>query len=342
VSAIDIGVDRILEFGLERYWINRVPWALLGCAAGLFMIAMDPGPPGLLPFVVIGALAVIGAAYAFSVLAFDHAIDRLKSAWAVGLVLVAVLGVALFLGLQPRYRRSSIDDPVFRTLGWIFVIFSLGFIGFALKKYLRPNPPLLTLSPAGLHSNISWLKDLTIPWYEVEHVGQLEHHHPGGIVARHPEMLAIAFSQDYYDREILPRRTFLSGRMWTAMFQPRGARMQMLLPYPWFSISMQEMQQPVEARWKAFRELDAGTPPPAAASTPVRITAWSPALLTRWRITWLAVPTAGIMLMLAHFAGAWDSAFLKTAREDFGEKRAWQEKVRDARSRGEFIIKSGR
>jgi hypothetical protein len=195
-------------------------------------------------------------------------------------------------------------------------------------KHLRPGRPVMLLSPAGVHMNVSWLKNLVIPWYEVEHVGQLEHHHPGGIVMRHPEALAIAFSRDYYEREILPRRSFLSGSVWSGMFQERGAQMQMLLPYPWFSISMKEMQDPVDARWKAFRELDAGAPPPAAAGAPVRISAWSPALLTRWRITWLTVPMAGVLLMLAHFAGAWDSAFLKTARADFAKLRAEKEEAR--------------
>jgi hypothetical protein len=156
-------------------------------------------------------------------------------------------------------------------------------------------------------------------------------------------------SHDFYERHILPRRTFLSGRLWSSMFQPRnshtdapsGGQMQLVLPYTWVSMSLKELQEPVEARWKAFRERSADAPPQASNEPPLRMSVWSPGRLTRWQQISFAVPTAGALLMLAHFGGLWDTAFLRTARQDFGKERAWQDKVRDAKRKGEFIINSG-
>lgn len=315
--------------------MNRIPRALLGCIAGLFMIAMDPGRPGLAPLFILGLLLVVGAAFAIATFAFDHAMDQLKPVWTVGFVLALVLGVVIFFGAPPR-RRTSVLDPSFGTLGWMFVFFSLGYIAFALLKHVRPDRPMVALSPEGLTLHISWLKDLLIPWHEVEHVGQLEHILPGGTVSRHPESLVVVMSQDFYERHILPRRSFLSGKFWSVMFQPRGtkgAQMQMMLPYPLFSIPLKDMQEPVEARWKAFREQGADAPARASTEPPLRSSAWSLRTLTRWQQILFAVPMAGVLLMLAHFGGLWDTAFLRTAREDVAQERRRLEQSRNESQR---------
>jgi hypothetical protein len=335
-------VDRTVEYGRERYWMNRVPLALLGCIAGLFMLAMDPGPPGLAPLLLLGALLVAGAAAAIATFAMNHAIDQLKPVWSVGFVLALALGAVVWFVGEPRYRRTSLLDPSFGMLGWMFVFFSLGFIAFALGKHLRPAPPMLALSPEGLKLHYSWLKDLLIPWVQVEHVGQLEHVLPGGTVSRHPESLVVVMSQDFYERHILPRRTFLSGSLWSGMFQPRGtqgAQMQMLLPYPWFSIPLKDMQEPVEARWKAFREQEADAPSQAPTEPPLRLSAWSHKTMTLWRQILFAVPMAGVLLMLTHFGGLWDTAFLRTAREDFAQKTRRLEEQRQESQRIKDMLK---
>ena len=163
---------------------------------------------------------------------------------------------------------------------------------------------MLTLSPAGLVLNIAWLKNLQIPWYEVEHVGLLEHILPGGIVSRHPNNPVIVVSQEFYERQILPRRTFLSGDQWSGIFQPKGAQIQILLPWPWFSLPMKDVAEPVDVRWKAFRELpDAQAP--STTAPPLRASAWSPGALTQWQKILFGVPMAGMLLMLAHFGGLW-------------------------------------
>lgn len=329
-------VYRTIEYGRERYWMNRIPAALLGCAVGLFMIATNPEPPGLLPLVVLGALLVVGAALAIARLAMEQAIFNLKPAWAIGflLALVLALGVAAYFGVLPRHRRTSISS--FGPLGWMIVFFSLGFIAYALWKHLHPDRPLMALSPAGLMLDVSWLKGLLIPWHEIERVGQLEHILPGGSISRHPEIAAVTISQDFYEHHILPKRTFMSGKFWSAIFHPRdrredapkGTPMQMLLPYPWFSIPLKDIQEPVEARWKFFREQPADAAPQASDAPPLRMSAWSARTTTPWRKVLLAAPTAGILLMLAHFGGLWDTAFLQTAREDAANRRARLEQSR--------------
>ena len=269
--------------------------------------------------------------------------------WTVGLVLALALGVVVFFVVPPRYERASLLDVSLGTLGWMFVLFSLGYVAFAFWKHLRPERPMVSLSPDGVRLHISWLKGLLIPWHEIERVGHLEHVLPGGTVSRHPGAVVVEISHDFYERHILPRRTFLSGQLWSSMFQPRnpqsdaqkGGQMQMLLPYTWFSISLEEMRQPIEARWNAFRERSADAPSQASNEPPLRMSAWSLGTLPRWQQLSFAVPMACALLMLSHFGGLWDTAFLRTAREDFGKERAWQDKVKDAQRRGEFIIRSG-
>lgn len=343
MDATNTDVYRTVEFGLERYWINRIPLALLGCAAGLFMIAMDPGPPGLLPLLLLGVLLTFGALYGICSVAFAHAFDsELKPVRSVALVLTIAVGAVVFFIMPSRHKRPSIMDydPFFHTMGWIFVIFSLGYIAIAILKQVRPGTPVLKLVPTGLVFNYSWLKDLRIPWYEVEHVGLLEHILPGGIVSRFPNNPVVVVSREFYERHILPRRTFLSGNHWTGLFQPKGTQMQILLPWPWFALPMTEVSAAVDARWKAFREQPDAQAPPATAP-PLRASAWSPAALTRWRKVAFGLPAASLLIMLAHFAGGWDIAFLKNAREDFGKQRMHREAVRESNRKGEIIIDYG-
>jgi hypothetical protein len=222
----------------------------------------------------------------------------------------------------------------------MFVIFSLGYIAIAILKQVRPGATVLKLVPTGLVFNFSGLKDLRIPWYEVEHVGLLEHILPGGIVSRFPNNPVVAVSQEFYERNILPRRSFLTGNYWTAYFQPKGAQIQILLPWYWLSLPMDEVTNAVDARWKAFREQPDAQAPPTTAP-PLRASAWSPGVLTPWRKAAFGVPAACLLIMLAHFAGAWDTAFLKTAREDFHTRRMHLEAVRDSNRKGEIIIDHG-
>ena len=343
MDAPDTDVYRTVEYGRERYWMNRVPWALLACAAGLFMIAMDPGPPGIAPFLFLGALMIVASAYAISTFAYDHAFDSLKPIWTVGFVLALALGVLVFIFVPPRYLRRDLFDPFqpsMRTLGWMFVFFSCGYVAFALLKHFRPETPVLRLSPTGIEFNYSWLRDLRIPWYEVERVGLLEHILAGGIVSRFPNNPIVAVSQEFYERNMLPRRTFLSGQFWSGLFQSHGKQVQILLPWPWFSVSMAEMSEAVDARWKAFREQpDAHAP--STTAPPLRASAWSVATMTPWRRVALGIPLASLILMLVHFAGVWDTPFLRWAREDARKAHAHEQAVRDSASKGQFTIDSG-
>lgn len=334
--------------------MNRVPWALLGLAAGLFMIAMDPGPPGLAPLIMLGVLCVVGAAAAISTFAMNHALDQLTPVWTAGFVLALALGVVVFFVVPSRYHRSSALDLSFGTMGWMFVLFSLGFIAFALFRHVRPAQPMVTLSPAGLSFNLPWLKNLLIPWAEVEHVGTLEHIWPSGVVIRHTNNPVIVVSQDFHERHILPRRSFLSGNLWSGMFQSREARkgasqreskaaqMQILLPWPWFSIEMNDMLAPVDARWKAFREPPQDAPPPAAPGPALRYGVWSAKAQTPWRMALFAVPFAGVLALLAHFAGVWDTVFLQSARELSAKTRQKQEDARrESQQLRESLERSG-
>ena len=50
------------------------------------------------------------------------------------------------------------------VLCWVF---GIGVTGVALWTRFNPGKPLFTLSPAGIHYRVPWVKELLIPWREI-------------------------------------------------------------------------------------------------------------------------------------------------------------------------------
>jgi hypothetical protein len=54
-------VFRTVEYSRDKWTMNRVPLALLGCFAGLALVAfIDPRPPGIGTFVLLAVLMAFG------------------------------------------------------------------------------------------------------------------------------------------------------------------------------------------------------------------------------------------------------------------------------------------
>jgi hypothetical protein len=86
---------------------------------------------------------------------------------------------------------------------------------------------------------------------------------------------------------------------WDALFVPKGALVQILMPYQWFCIDPKHIREPVEARWQAFRGV---RPSPPSAGDPIPQT---PRVYGVWSIDgslWQAitflVPLIGIVAIL--------------------------------------------
>ena len=268
----------------------------------------------------------------------------------------------VFRPVEYRRERSALDNVPLALLGifaglsllvyldipgWIFIVVGLGFIARALARLVLPARPILTLSPAGIAFHLRFLKDTLVPWHEVKDVAPLDLTGPHGPPDRYPDVTALLISNEFYERHLLPKyrrwekpvaRTLyfligptwlrtkeLPGEEWELMFRPKGALMQMALPHPmlWFRIDPKDLRDPVEARWKAFREWR-GTSVPTTKTQPPRGPAhvygkWSPKL-TRWQAVLIIVPLIGILAVLTNTMGLWDTPGLRAARAERAAK----------------------
>jgi hypothetical protein len=301
-GAVD--VFQIVEYSRDRWNMERVPLALLACLAGVFfLVYVDPRPagPGILrAFITLVAVSIV-------VLLTHFLLEQISEGTAVikfsaGAIII-VAAIALYWNspgdlLRPRRISRTPSD----VIGWILVMGGVGWIAFALYRHFHPARSILTLSPAGISYHVPWLKDLTIPWHEIRAIDALERGGGPGIIPNRFEDTTVALiSTEFYERDILVRRTFLAGRGWYEMFIPKGSLMQMVLHFGLFSIPPKDIREPVETRWKAFRTgrpLDAGTVP---ADRRV-YGAWS-IDGSLWQATKFLVPLIGIIVILADSTG---------------------------------------
>jgi hypothetical protein len=178
----------------------------------------------------------------------------------------------------------------------------VGWIAFALYRHFNPARPILTLSPAGIAYHVPWLKDLVIPWHEVQAVGALERGGgPGIIPNRFDDTTVVLISTEFHERNILVRRTLLAGRGWYEMFIPKGSLMQMVLHFGLFSIAPKDIREPAETRWKAFRTerpFDAGAVPADRRVYGV----WS-VDGSLWQAVKFLIPLIGIIAILVDSTG---------------------------------------
>lgn len=301
---------RTVEYSRDRWTMEKVPLALLFCLVGVvFVIHIDPQPPGR--GIVLALIALTTLTLGFLTKAFllelifesHRGGARLFVAFLVIVCLTELSWSAPSRGVV--YARGP-DVPNF-VFGWMVIIGSVGFVAFAFYRHFYPAKPMLTLSPAGLTYHSALLKDLFIPWPEVQGVDDFEIARAPGPPQRFTDITAVAVSQEFYQRHILVQRSILRGprRSWEGLLQPKGASMQIALHHAFLGIGPKDIREPVEARWKAFRN---GGPPPSDA-VPVE---QAPEVYGRWKIDgsiWQAVrflgPLTAIILVLVNAPPLW-------------------------------------
>ena len=302
-----------VDYSVDRWQMDRVPWAMWFCVGGLAVClhAESRGVPGAaLAFVYLALLALAFAGWASTTL-----IERSSYPWyvVVPLVIVIVVFVAGFISLfgssrsYPTYGRpwwSQLVHPPLNVFGWMLLYLGGGWIAFALIRHFHPARPIISLSPAGLAYNRSWLPDVFIPWPEVHGVGPLEAENPGLAPTIYPHALAVTVSKEFYERHIAPKRSILSPPGAETMFRPKGKMMQMVLTTPEIIANFEDYRAPIDSRWKAFRERpgDNATARPAAASH----------VYGRWSYdgSWLqtlmfVLPILGAVAVVLHASGLW-------------------------------------
>jgi hypothetical protein len=293
-------VFQTVEYSRDKRTMETVPRALLLCLLGLVLaLYLDSQPPGrtmLLAFVFMFFVAVVLIAFRLMFEGRNIAMRLLAT------VFVIVILVALFWDrpgdlLTPQSPSGPRNVPA-SVWGWILTYGAIGWIAFTLYRHFFPPRPILMLSPAGISFHLSWLRDLLIPWREIQGVEALEIADTSGAVRRAEDATVVLVSKAFYDRYIEARVSSIlpSARI----FFPKDPSMQILLPYLWFSIDPKHIRAPVEARWKAFRH------EPPTDTEPI----WEGSqIYATWSIdgslsqaTKFLVPLFGIVAVLVHSA----------------------------------------
>lgn len=311
-SAADVSTT--VEYSVDKWRMDRLPWALWFAVGGLAICLNTDshgGTGAALAFLYIALLGLAFAGWAATAL-----IER--SGYPVYVILPAVILLACLIGgfisLFGTPIRHSVTgqpwwfrlvSPPLDVFGWMMIYLSVGWIAFVLVRHAYPPRPLIRLSPAGLAFHRPWLPDLFIPWHNVEGVGPLETEDGRGGRNLHPRATAIVLSRAFYEQEIRPRRSFLSPPGAERMFIPKGQSMQMVLANPELVVAPEDLRAPIAARWQAFR--DRARAAQASASqreTPIVYGRGSIGG-TWWRWLMLAAPLVAGVAVVLHASGLW-------------------------------------
>lgn len=306
-------VSSTVDYSIDRWQMDRVPWAMWFCVGGLAISlhTESRGMPGAaLAFVYLALLALAFAGWAGTTL-----IERSDYPWyvVVPVVIVIVVVIAGFISLfgssrgYPAYGRqwwSQLVHPPPNVFGWMLLYLGGGWIAFALLRHIHPARPIISLSPAGLTFNRAWLPDVFIPWQEVHAVGPLEAENTGLAPTIYPHALAVTVSKEFYERVIAPKRSILSPPGAEAMFRPKGTMMQMVLTTPEIVVEFEDYRAPIDARWKAFREKPRADAPARPTSARHVYGRWS--YEGSWgQMLMFGLPILGAAAVVLHASGIW-------------------------------------
>lgn len=298
--------EAIVEYRLDRWVMDRLPWGAWAAILGLGIVlhAGSGGAGGAaLALVYVAALAV-----AFIGWAATQVIDRssptiwLSLVVSLAIFLIAVATIGLLVGgtgrnpgVGGRLRWAMLVDPPIGVFGWMLIYLGSAWVAYGIVQHLKPPRPLLRLSPQGLTYHRFWLADVAIPWSAVRGVGPLEVPNAGGPLSVFPKAIAVSVEQDFYARQIAPKRSALAPPGAEAMFRPRGDLMQMVLSSPDLIVDPDALRRPMEARWTRYR----------MESPPVVPNEEPPLVYGRWAIggsrlglAWYLSPLVGLAAVL--------------------------------------------
>lgn len=311
-----VAVARPVEYSSDKWFMDRIPWALWACVAGLAIAlnAADRGENGpALALVYLAALAMV-----FAGLVAIELIERspLPFLAILPIVFIAVIvvtaTVAAVVGLVggsigrsgSRPWHSRLVDPPFDVFGWMLIYLGCGWIAYALLRHARPARPIIVLSPAGFAYRRSWLGDLVIPWSDVQGVGLLET--AGTFTPPSPFAVYIVVSRDFHARSIVPKLSRLAAIGTGNVLIARGEGVQMVLTGPGLAVDLEDLRGPIEARWHAFRDQPPLADPALAAppEAPIIYGRWRPDG-TWWQAIKLLAPLAALCAVGLHAGGIW-------------------------------------
>ena len=263
---------------------------------------------------------------------------------ATAIVRLLPTGLLLvFLGLV-IFALVDLDREPWTIIG-IVLCWMMGVALVALTLWRRSNPgkPSFTLSPDGIHYRIPLVKQVLIPWHEIQGVDTVDVETGYWAIfwaAQNPSLMynalvvrdvtVVLLPRPFYDARIHVDSFFLRGPGWKANFIPKGSLVQMALHHELVSVAPRSLREAVEARWLAFRrpaatpartsvpsagpsgmapQSNPGVPKTTAAraapTSDVIAMGENPKAMSRWEATKIIVLLIGIAVVLANLAGLW-------------------------------------
>ncbi|CAN7645145.1 hypothetical protein LJR090_005687 [Bosea sp. LjRoot90] len=240
-----------------------------------------------------------------------------------GLLLIFI-GLALLVLADASDKPSSWGHYLFIALA---VAVGIGVVAVALRARYRPGKPLFALSPAGIDYRIPWVKQVLIPWHEVQAVEAADIvtklFNPMSLFASgptllyrtslHPDVTVIVVSRQFYETVLHVNSFLLRGPGWNGNFIPYGETVQVALHHELVAADRQQLRQAVRSRWLAFRDQTAtgqvATTVPVTGPSRARPAGVAmgddPRTLLRFQLLQIAVLLAGIAAAGANIAGLW-------------------------------------
>jgi hypothetical protein len=326
MSDASADVSSSVEYGRNKFVLDRVPWAMWFCVGGLAAVLHTGGANGatraLVGLAMLG-LGVAGLAATLLIIRWGSRInDRINGASVVGVFLALGLwGIASVVHLFENPRPLIYQQ--LNAFGWMAIYLGCGYIAYALFRHFYPEGPVIQLSQSGILFNRPWLR-LFVPWQDIQEVGRLDDSHVGGLipldpvvgwatklvygryVSTGPDAIVVVVTNTFYERDIASKRRFLAPPGSKLMFQPKGAMMQVVLNSPELVVAPEDFHASIEARWKAFRDRPPTSRPQfgAGSGKPVALGTWSFDGSWRQAIPLLA-PLAAAAGVILHASGFW-------------------------------------
>jgi len=269
MSEPSADVSATVEYTMDKWRMDRVPWAMWACVAGLAIAlhAESRGQNGAaLAAVYLALLGLAFAGYALTTLIGRSGLPLLLELLIGVLVLIIVSaligaislmvggssGRSSYVGTTHSLYWSHLVNPSLNVFGWMLLYLGLGWIAFSFYRHFHADRAVVSMSSAGIRFHRPWLRGLFIPWQEVRGVGHLEVPGISGVPFVSPYSAAVMVGQEFYERHIARKRSFFAPPGAEAMFRPKGEMMQVVLNSADMTVKPADFLVPAEARWKAF------------------------------------------------------------------------------------------
>lgn len=303
-------VSSTLEYSLDKWRMDHIPWALCVCLAGLAIVlhlhaGADRTSGAALAIVYLALLGLAFAGWAATTLIRRSGLPELASFPIELLIYVVVAGVIGLIGAAAARSPTGgtmlwtkLVNPPFPVFGWMLLYLGIGWIAVALYLHLWPARPTIRVTQEGIAYHRTWLRDVFIPWPEVHGVGHLEIPNALGPAIKNPNAIAVVVKQDFYEQHIAPKKSSFAPPGSEFMFQPKGTMIQMVLTNPELIVAVDDFRAPIQARWHAYRDRPQTTAPTSIAP-PVIYGLWS-IDGTRWQAVKFAAPLIALVAVILH------------------------------------------